>query len=216
MSVVWQSAVVDHPTGVLLAAGVSSSASEFVCKCMSDTLCAHYVQIPSPGWFESRGSDRYIRWTWNYKHRIFSRTRPESMTDSLRSRSNLAQAKVDAMTSIVSNLGQIRHKVGIGVLLQETVYAVKRAQAREFKDSGYDETRIGEFPYVVQYADFVKTNMRQAADDILLKAKMGDDSLLKTELLRLRYFNKMRDTQDAGEVAQILRKFYTDCYSTSI
>src|SRR3989344_2310790 len=216
MSVVWQSAVVDHPTGVLLAAGMSPAASEFVCKCTGDTLCAHYVQIPSPGWFDSRDSDRYIRWTWNYKQRIFSRTRPESMTNSLRSRSNLAQAKVDAMTSIISNLGQIRHRVGTGVLLQETVYAVKRAQAREFRDSGYDETRIGEFPYVVQYADFVKTNMRQAADDILLKAKMGDDSLLKTELLRLRYFNKMRDTQDAGEVAQILRKFYTDCYSTSI
>ena len=216
MHVTWQSAVVDQPSGVLLAAGVSPAASEFVCKCTSDTLCAHYVQIPSPGWFDSGSSDRYIRWTWHYKRRTFSPTPPDRMTDSLRSRSNLAQAKVDAMTSIISNLGQIRHKVGTGVLLQETVYAVKRAQAREFRDSGYDETRIGEFPYVVQYADFANIGMRQAADDILLKAKMGDDSLLKTELLRLRYFNKMRDVQNAEEVAGILKKFYTDCYGVSV
>ena len=138
------------------------------------------------------------------------------MTDSLRSRSNLAQAKVDAMTSIISNLTQVRHKVGTGVLLQETVYAVKRAQAKAFKDSEYDETCAGEFSYIVQYADFAKIGMRQAADDILLKAKVGDDSLIKTELLRLRYFNKMRDARNAEEVAEILKKFYTDCYGVSV
>ncbi len=213
----FESALLDQGTNILLAASTFSIAVEFVNRCSDNTFCLHYLTIPRPRWsFHKENPDRYIAWTWGNAARQFSKTRPDRMTEIMRARSQLASEKIVTVSNIMGYISQARYKIGTGIFLQETVDVSKKMQAMEFKNSGCDENRILEFPYVLQYADFARITLKQAADQILLKAKFDDQILAKTELLRLKYFDKVGLADDSGQLSRIFEEFLLDYYKNAM
>lgn len=99
---------------------------------------------------------------------------------------------------------------------QPTTYVLKRMQAEKFKSSGYDETIEPEVPFVAQYADFADLSMKQAADDIIFKAKLDQDMLLRTEGIRLKYFRLLRDSATPQEVMKVVEDFRRENYFNSL
>ena len=121
-----------------------------------------------------------------------------------------------AVGNVMRELSFVRGKIWTGVAFQETVYAEKQREAGKFRNAGYREEDIMEYPLIVQYADFAGTSLREAADDILFKAKLDLEHLAKTELLRLRYFKKIREAKDPAELREISMALYRDCYHATI
>jgi hypothetical protein len=109
-----------------------------------------------------------------------------------------------------------RNPANTGYAYQETVYFIKRQQAQTFKDAGYDESRIREFPYVEQYADFRKLSYKAAADDILLAAKVMQEVLLNTEALRLKYFKKMKEITSLDEFDAFWKEYESEAYAHAL
>lgn len=209
------SALVDSSTFAVLAVSSHVSAIVFVNECMQDTVHIPYAQFPN--YRESLpiaacAAEEFPEWTWEAKTRTFIPTRPSVVTDALRARARLAGAKLGTISIIINELSIARYKVRTGVDFQETTYLTKKLEAQRFKDSGYDENRAIEFPYVLQYADFAGLSLKDAADKILLAAKFDDQLLAKTELLRLRYFNKVKEESDPERFAGIREEFLRDCY----
>lgn len=156
--------------------------------------------------------ETYPEWTWGWKTRLFSETKLELVTPEVRSRSRLTMAKLPLIRKMLFNINAIRHPVRTGVDFQETVYLVKRMQAQAFRDAGYPEDIFIDYPYVLQYADYAHISMKQAADDILFKAKLDDEILAQSELLRLKYFHKLKSASTLEELPLILSEFMKDCY----
>jgi len=213
------SILVDYETNAVLTVGVSTSALVFLKECMPDTYYSASVNLPNykglffGGFFlASVAPAEYPKWTWDRKKRVFRKTNPEVLTEALMARSRLASAKHKVISSIMNNISFARYPVATGIAFQETVYLEKKMQARAFRNSGYNEDMIMEYPYVVQYADFAGLSLRQAADDILLKAKFDDEILAKTELLRLKYFDKVRRAESVEELRKVAKDFIRVCY----
>lgn len=109
-----------------------------------------------------------------------------------------------------------RYPVMTGIWQQETVYINKRLQAIAFRDAGYPEDVAPNYPYVLQYADLTGSTLRQAADDIIFKAKLDEDFLAKTELLRLKYFRLVREAEKPEEVAEAYKAFVRESYKNAL
>lgn len=154
--------------------------------------------------------------SWNGKARLISDTRPDVLTNELHARSRLANAKSRAVAHMMLSLAAARVKISTGIPLQETVYMTKKLQAQKFKDLGYDEHEILAFPYVLQYADVANISLKEAADEILLKARLDDDVLAKTEMIRLAYFNRLRHAKAPAEIPLILKEFDRESYINAL
>jgi hypothetical protein len=154
----------------------------------------------------------YPEWTWDWETRLFSPTPKELLTAELRQRSALAVKKCRALWEISYELSVARYPVWSGLLMQETVYIAKKTQAQRYKDLGCPETDAVSYPYVLQYADFSGLTMRAAADEILFKARLDEDLLSKSEFLRLKYFNLVKDAMTTSEIDPILKRFRTETY----
>lgn len=199
--------VVDIGTGRILARHKSTWATMFVSECTLDTGFVFY-------WSKGlRDAQRLLASTpessitelqWDKgKHQVLQ-SAPADKT--FQDASALVQAKVDTVYNMISSINEARMRAGTGTLLQETVYAKKREQARAFKDAGSNEADALQYPYVLQYAELLGISLAQAADDILFKAQLDDDILAKTEWLRLKYLAKVRSAKTVADVAAI----YTD------
>ncbi|HTR18616.1 MAG TPA: hypothetical protein VMH91_01385 [Candidatus Paceibacterota bacterium] len=202
----------------LLTISPYPSTLVFLEECTSGSFYVqevNYPNYPDSFFLEGVPSESYPEWTWT-NERLFVRTPSEQVTDALRGQASLTTEKGKVVGRIMTTISASRDRVGTGVAFQETVYAMKAAQAKGFKDSGYDEQRLLEFPFVVQYADFANIDPKQAANDILFKSQMDEDQLAKTELLRLRYFNNAREAKTVEELTATLQRFYKDCYGAVI
>lgn len=209
------SALVDSSTNVVLAVSSHVSAIVFLNEFMPDTGHAtrvHYPNYPDSLFIASCSPEECPEWTWDRITRTFKTTRPSLINESLRTRARLANAKLNAVSKVITSLSEARYKVRTGIEFQETVYLTKKWQAQRFKDLGYNENSIMEYPYVLQYADFAGITLKQAADDILFKASLDDQHLANTELLRLRYFNKIRDATKPEQLPPIMEEFKRDCF----
>jgi hypothetical protein len=214
------SALVDFSTGALLVMGNSSPALIFLSECMPDTHFVPFVNDPNytGSFFELpflalMKPENYPKWAWDKVNRIFVKTEKGVLNEQLRAKSRLAVSKHAVINRIINNISVARNKTATGVRLQdERVYPAKKMQAQAFKDSGYSEDLIAEYPYVVQYADFAKLSLKQAAEEILFKARMNHQMLINTESLRLRYFKKVREAKTPEELPIILKKFLSDCF----
>lgn len=213
------SVLLDSATKVVLTVGTDVSAMVFLSECVPDTRYASSVNKPnyvdSFLWlffFESVKPEDYPKWTWDNLTRKFVKTKAGVLNDELLAKSRLAESKRAVIERIMTNLSIARFRSRTGVYRQEWVYADKKAQAEAFKASGYDENTLGEYPYVAQYADYAKTSPRQAADDILFKAKLDEHDIVNTELLRLRYFNLVKNAALPEELNTIMDRFMSDCY----
>jgi hypothetical protein len=155
----------------------------------------------------------YPSWSWDMDRRRFEPT--ANVTDELRARSILAVVKCRTLAEMTYELSVARYPIWRGLLLQEQVYAAKKQQAQAYRDAGYPDDVLA-YPYVLQYAEFSGLPLRAAADEILFKAQLDDDALLKTEALRLRYFKLVADAAKAEELVALLRGFREDIYHNAV
>ncbi len=215
-------ALIDSTTNAVLTLGANPAVMNFLKECTPDTWRARSVNYPNytdpksfllaPFFLASVKPNNYPKWIWDYKRRIFFKTKTKSLDGDILTRSRLADSKKEAIHKIIMNINSARSEIETGAYFQETVYRSKKTQAKTFRESAYDDNLIMEFPYVAQYADYAGISLRQAADDILFKSKLDDDFLAKTELLRLKYFNKVKKVATPEEMAPILEEFTRDCY----
>ncbi len=211
--------LLDSQTNRILAVGANYPALIFVKNCTPDTHCSLFIDgskyrknFFGDFFLTSEKPEDYPVWVWDTKKRVFRKTDPDSIGEFLRNNARLASRKLSVIGRIMGILSSVRYEVSTGVMLQESVYFSKRIQAKEFRDSGYDEELVVNYPYVFQYADFLGVTFRQAADEILLKAKFDDDLLAKTELLRLTYFDKVKKADTIEQLGVILNDFIRVCY----
>lgn len=125
-------------------------------------------------------------------------------------KSQLLSEKYIALSNIVSCIDKLRNSSRKKFNFQEFIYVEKKIQAQRFKDRGYLDSEILEYPYVLQYADYADLSFKESADTILLKAKMGHDVFAKTELLRLRYVNLLKDARTISDVKKCHGDFLLD------
>lgn len=211
-------ALTDTNTNILLTVTPNSAALVFLQECtpgIKHSAAVNFPAYPDPFFLESVPPEEYPEWSFG-RDKLFKKTPPDMLTEEIRQRSRLLTAKVKFLRDLMISLSRAREKVSTGIASQAAVYILKRMQAQRFKDSGYDEKMIIEIPFVVHYADFANLSLKQAADDILFKAKLDDDLLSKTETLRLKYFRQIRDVTDPEEIPEIMRRFRVDCFSPQI
>jgi len=158
----------------------------------------------------------YPEWEWNKKERRFSARKPDDVTVELRARSRLATAKCRAIAEIINTINTLRQPMRTDMTLQESVYLIKRMQAQAFKDANYDQKMVMEIPYVVQYADLASISFKEAADNILFRAQLDDGYLAKTELLRLKYFDLVREASEPAQIPSIMKQLKIDSYSSQL
>ncbi len=211
------SALVDSNTRTVFAISDNVAAISFLNGIYMDTF--HMLNVTWPNYtyalpFSTR-ADSFVDWTWNVGDRRFVPTRPDVITPEMLAQSKLAMRKLYAVIHIMHVLSVARSRIAGGIVLQETVYMTKKIQAHAFRDAGYDETTIFSYPYVMQYADHADISFRESADDIILKAKLDDDMLAKTELLRLDYFERLRKIEDASEIKPLLESFTRESFTNS-
>jgi hypothetical protein len=209
-------ALLDSSTNALLALTDVAPAIVFVHESVPDTWYVAGVNHPNylrarlwrnPFPIASLPAECLPEWTWRADSRTFVKTPERALTENLRSRATLASAQASAIQRIMQNLNVARSTTDSGVVFQELVYHEKAIEARAFKEAGYDESRLMEFPFLRQYSEIAKVSARQAADDILLKAKLDKDILLKTEAMRLTYFARVRSAKKPDEIGAILEDF---------
>jgi hypothetical protein len=213
------SALLDSHTSALLALSSHIPTIVFLNEATADTI--HVPGVNHPNYVKSfplisASPDTYPQWTWDFKSRKFAPTVQEALIADLRARSQLAVGKRDLVNKIVRHINIVRQPVWTEIRVQETVYIAKKIEAQRFKDSGYLEESVTEYPFLLTYADYAGIPLRQAADDILFKAKLCDDLLAKTEVLRLKYFSAVKEAHDPDILPGILDELLRDCYSISI
>lgn len=220
-------ALISVGTSNLLTLHNDITTINFLDKNTTDTLAVPFVDFPNyqkTYWFKKKGYSflssldptEYPLWTWNKQSRTFVKTRDDVATDDMRARSALATAKADAFTKVTKDVSLARMRAWDGVMFQDTVYQNKRMEAQACKDAGYDESRAGEWTFVVQYADFANISLRTAADEILLKAAMNDEFLARTELIRLTLFSKIKNARDPNELPLIVKESDRMCWNENL
>lgn len=208
------SILVDSATLTVLVASSNPSVITFLAECTPDTRAVISAQFPkyTRGFPLARvASVAYPEWTWSGKDRTLTHAPSKTISPALRIKSELASAKAPVLAAMMAGINKSRSPAQTGFVLQETIYMIKQFQARAFRDSGYDESRVIEYPFILQYADSAGISPAQAADDILFKAKLDEDYLLRTEGLRLTYVERLRHETDPKKLPDMLKQFLLDC-----
>lgn len=213
------SILVDSASKCLLAASSGVSGPAFLNGCMPDTYFVSWAERPH---YVGQDFDKlfveadYPKWSWVRRKRRFVPTNPDVLNDNLFARSRLAMAKLRAVEEITRHLNTSRNRLFTGLILQDTIYMIKFIEAMRFIESGYDEKRILEFPYVLQYSEFAEIPLRQAADDIYLKARLDSHFLLNTEALRLKYFKIIKAAETPADLNGVTEAFRLECFNNAM
>jgi hypothetical protein len=213
------SALLDYATDAVLVISPYAAAIVSLTECMPDTRHAIAVQDPNytkSDFLASLDPEAYPKWRWDRPSREFVETQPDVLTEDLIARSRLAVSKVRVIRQITFHINAARLELRTGVDCQETVYLAKAMQARRLKAADYSEELVTECPHVVQYADFADISLEQASEDILLKAKIDEQLLARSELLRLVYFNKVKSATAPDQMDRIFDEFMRQCYFNAL
>jgi len=100
-----------------------------------------------------------------------------------------------------------------GFLAQEAIYLKKYLEAQRLVDQSFSKEAVAQSPYVVSYADLCGISVEKATAEILLQAKLDHEFLAKTELLRLRFFSRVRRAASDAEIIDILASFRSEASS---
>jgi hypothetical protein len=147
-------------------------------------------------------------WAWERGERKLRKSNiPASRAESIKERAVLASAKARAFDRIIAAVQINRVELAQSIGYQDVVYVMKYIQAQRFKDSGYDESKILEIPYVLQYADIANIPLSQAADEILFKASLDTSRFVKTEALRLKFFRMIKEAPSVAAVRKAMQMF---------
>lgn len=214
-------ALLDYTTWSVMTISTNPAVILFLNECTDETRHIRAVNHPNytntkslflaPFFLTSAKPENYPKWTWDATTRLFSKTNTKLMNKNLLERSRFADHKKFVIEKIIININKSRLSSRIIISSQEIVYWAKKTQAKAFKNSDYDDALIGQCPYILQYADYAGISLQEAADDILFKAKLDDDKLEKTELLRIKYFNKVRKATSSEELTAIWEEFKLEC-----
>lgn len=222
--------IIDTNTKALLTVTANRAVGNFLIECTPDTalipninrlkihprfLTALFVRIHPLFRARSTGDD-YVRWIWSGDTTPFVRTPNGIITDDLRIRARLTTARRDAIEFVMRGVSQAREFHVSGVLFQDDVNQEKKIQARRFLETGADESLLMEFPYIAHYADHAGISMSQAAENILFVSRLSDARLSNSELLRWRYFAKIKKVKDPKEFPAILEEFGRDSYMNAM
>jgi len=66
------------------------------------------------------------------------------------------------------------------------------------------------YPYLVQYAETIGISIDMAANDLILECSLKDALLIKTEVIRVKYLEKVKIASKKEEFTQILHDFRLD------
>lgn len=213
----YPSVIFDANTLVLLAAHHSLDAIVVASESLMDTQFRKIFREDNvPFAFETLPRSEYPLWSWNYRESGFVRTSESGVTDAVRAQSKLACARVEALVTVMNGINATRVRLRKGTELQHTIYLSKRDEARRFLESGADEMSAFEYPYLIQYADYANIPMRQAAEDVLFKARLDDAYLAKTEYLRIKYINLIKNEQNPEKIPHITDEFKRECYTSNL
>ena len=211
------SALVDASTSALLTLTQRVHIISFLEKTPMDA--EHMYSVNYPNYIQrfeiaDEPVESFPEWSWNASERLFVRTPERLLTESLRQRSLLAVKKSYVLFEIMNMISSARITACSGIAMQESVYMTKKTQAQRYKDAGYPGGDLFEYPYVLQYADLVGLSMRTAADEILFKARLSDDVLLKSEFFRLKYFELLKNAMEVALIDSIFIAFQRDFYKS--
>jgi hypothetical protein len=203
--------LIDCNSSAVLVAGKNFQAMNFLKEFTFDSF---FIYLPVSSRYEEslfNGltiSETPYLFRWDEKTR--SLIENKNVSDNLIIKTQLAQKKYSVLDSMMLSIIFLRDRVRKTLPYQETIYMAKQYQAERFKDRGYPEHEMLEYPYVLQYADFMKISLKDAADKILLKSKIDNELLAKTEMLRLKYFNMVKDAKSVDEAEEAHKKFLLD------
>src|SRR3989344_2263261 len=209
-------ALLDVGTHALLALSRYAQTIVFLTEAIPNSYQQYSVNYPTYSKefpIASLDPSQYPLWVWERDAgRKCSATPEDIQTEDIRARSRLAMAKMTVIGRIMTSISYMRTDVGTGRLFQESIYIQKRREAERLKEKGYASETLHEFPYVVQYADYVGVSIKDAAEEILFRAKLDDQLLAKTEILRIRYFNRVKKAATSEEVHLITDDYMRDSY----
>jgi len=205
--------LIEMSSSVVLTTSLHGEAIARLAEMIPDSKAQYDVGHPNhmdtfP--LEGLAADEYPKWSWDYRTRLLSPTSEHIVTKEVKELAVLASAKRDILVGVMLDLTRRRISATTGVCLQELVYTEKRKQARDFKQAGSDPDSGNSYPYVAQYADIAGTSLEQAADDILFAASLSDEILVRTEGIRIKYFNKIKFTNDPDRVRAIWKEYYEE------
>jgi hypothetical protein len=194
-------ALIDVPSGALLTLSLEPPIIAFLVKNTADVR--PYWSVNYPNYMQSFALGNanpavLPEWTWSALTRTFVPTPKALLSDRLRAASALAVKKSYALYEMMQSLAIARNSLATGVLLQESVYLTKKAQALRYQADGYPEEDLLRYPYVLQYAEIADLPMRDAALEILFKSSLDDEVLAKTEALRLKFFGRLKTVELDG------------------
>lgn len=208
----------DVATDAVLALSQHLGSIAFLHQSTPDTsfiLWAGRPNYPHTFPLASVAPEDYPLWSYT-RDRMIVPTRPDVLTDRIKSLSRLAVAKENAVSGMVRDINAARLRRSGGLLFQEQIYLKKQLEAERFMASDYDESTMLDYPYILQYADFAGITPRAAADEIVLKAKMNDDEMAKTEFLRLKFFQKLKNVTTPDEIPGVLEEFRRELYINAV
>ncbi len=213
----------DEATGVVLTMDTRSEVMVFLGDFIKEARV--FLMVNEPNYRNSswkvfflalENPTNYPRWTWNHSQRIFTKTKESVLNKSLFERSHLIEAQRKTIGPIVRSLSGDRMSFSKNILYQEVIYTIKKTQAVEFKNSGYDEKLITDYPFVAQYAEFADLSLRQAADDIIFQTQLYENRLLRNEFLRLKYFNAVKNMKAPQEGLVLIHNARRELYGNSL
>jgi hypothetical protein len=197
-------ALIDAPTATLLTLNTNLPTIAFLLRAIPDS--EHVINVTVPNY--PKGLDikpsTYLDHVWDRYRRLFAAGQPAPTR--VRKAALLAAKKAEAFGEVARTLAYMRSMVMSAVPLQDAVYTSKRLEAERFLREGTSADPL-EYPYIMQFADLSGLAPQQAAEEILLKARLTDDLLLKSEYFRLKYLELLRETSSIGAVDFILIGF---------
>jgi len=208
------SALIDANTSALLTLSTNIPIISFLAACSEaeHIPLVNYPKYQTHFPIAAANPDTYPQWTWNNYERTFLPTPKEVLDERLRHASLLAVKKGRVLNEIALSIQTIRQPVYCGLICQEQIYAAKKIEALRFKDHYVKGDYIDpiDYPYVMQFAELSGLPLQAAAEEILLKARLADDILLKSEYFRLKYFDQLKAADDVALVDPILIEFRKD------
>lgn len=198
-------ALIDTADDTLIALSTYSPALRFLNEVLLDTAVVQGVPMRTAGRIVHAGVRTYPEWSLDAVTRTFRRTRPGIVTEEKRQRAIFAEQKAAAAREAILIVNSQRNKLVSDLYFQDAIYAEKEREALEFKASGFDERVVPHaMPFLAQYAQSSNIPLKQAAEEILLRAQLDRDHLARTEQVRLALFAKIRSAASAAEMRNVL------------
>jgi hypothetical protein len=205
-------ALIDAPTATLLTLSTNPITTAFLVRAIPDSEEVLNVSVPNYPKGVPIKPQEYPERVWDKWTRLFSGG--NNPDERVRKHVLLTAKKTEAFAEVARIIGLIRAQMMNAVPLQDVVYMTKRLEAERFvKDwkPGQDADPL-EYPYVTQYSDLSGLSPQQAANEILLKARLYNDGLFKSEYFRLKYMELIRDTHSVGAIDAIVIGFRRELY----